>query len=94
MEIALALIGGLVIFGIISALVKAPGNRLQQQFVSLGQLPGKTKAEIIAAVGQPSSMSATADGKVLLQWISTGYHIALLFDGESCLGITHEFSAG
>jgi hypothetical protein len=92
MEIVMALIGGLVLFAVISTLVKAPGNVLQQKFRGLGQLPGKTKAEIIAAVGPPNSVSAAANGKTLLQWIIPGYHVALLFEGEACLGITHEFS--
>lgn len=93
MEIVLIFIGGLVLFGVISALAKAPGNLLQQRFVELGQLTGKTRSEIIAAVGPPNSISAVGDGKSLLQWMASGYHIALLFDGEICLGVNHEFSA-
>lgn len=92
MEIALILIGGFVLFGIMSLITKAPGNLLQQKFVGLGQLPGKTKSEILAVVGPPNSVSAVGDGKSLLQWITPGYHIALVFDGEVCLGINHEFS--
>jgi hypothetical protein len=29
---------------------------------------------------------------VLLQWQSDVYHIALLFEGDVCVGITHEFA--
>jgi hypothetical protein len=92
MEIAMTVIGGIILFAVISAFVKAPGNLLQQKFGNLGQLPGKTKEEIIAVVGPPNSISAAGDGKSLLQWITPGYHVALLFEGEACLGITHEFS--
>jgi hypothetical protein len=92
MEIAIAVIGGLILFAVISALVRAPGNLLQKKFGSLGQLPGKTREEIIAVVGPPNSVSAAGDGKTLLQWMAPGYHVALLFEGEACLGITHEFS--
>lgn len=73
-------------------LVKAPGRALQQKFVSLGTIKGKTRIEIEAVVGAPNSISAAAGGMVLCQWMAVGYHIALLFDGDICQGITHEFS--
>ena len=92
MEIAIALIGGLILFAVIAALVRTPGNLLKQRFGSLGQLPGKTKEEIIAVVGPPNSISAAPGGKTLLQWMAPGYHVALLFEGDACLGITHEFT--
>jgi len=59
------LIGGLIMYAIISALVKAPGSSLQSKFVQLGTLKGKTYSEIVSAVGNPSSTSATVgtDGK-------------------------------
>ncbi len=91
--LVLPLIGGLVLYAIISASVKAPGRSLNARFVALGQLKGKTKAEIVAAVGPPNSVSATAKGETLCQWMATGYHIALLFDGEACVGVSHEFRA-
>lgn len=73
-----------------NASVRTPGNSLNQKFVSLGTLQGKTLAEITAVCGQPSSVSITATG-TLRQWIATGYHIALLFDKDDmCVGITHE----
>lgn len=71
---------------------------LKSKFANLGTLSGRTKAEIIAAVGQPSSVSSTGDGKTLLQWQHVseagGYHIALLFDAHDiCEGVTHESSS-
>jgi hypothetical protein len=85
------LIGGLILYVVIQALVKAPGSNLQGKFVGLGTLKGRTKDEIISVVGPPNSISAAANGKTLYQWIATGYHIALLFDGSTCEGITHQF---
>lgn len=90
MEIALAVIVSVVLFGVTSALFRESGNPLQQKFESLGQLPGKTREEIIAVVGPPNSMSAAGDGKTLLQWMTPDYHVALLFEGEACLDVTHE----
>lgn len=89
------LIGAIVIGGIISAAmqhanVTAPGRELHQKFVSLGNMTGKTKSEIIAVVGQPSSISALPDDKTLLQWQATGCHMALRFAGDVFDGITHQ----
>jgi hypothetical protein len=58
----------------------------------MGQLAGKNKAQIISVAGQPSSISALPEGKTLLQWMAMGYHIALIFNGEICEGVSHEFA--
>jgi hypothetical protein len=91
MEFIIPIIGGLILYAIISELVKAPGKSLQRKFLSLGTLTGKSKSQIISVVGQPNSISGTAGGKTLCQWMATGYHIALIFNGEICEGVTHEF---
>lgn len=63
---------------------------LQRKFADLGDLRGKTRAEIISAVGPPNSVTAMADG-ALVQWLTPGYHVALLFDdADVCLGVSHE----
>src|SRR5260221_6900713 len=63
------------------------------EFRALGDMTGKTSDEIIAAVGNPSSMSSMAHDQTLLQWQETGCHMALLFgpDGK-LLKITHQFA--
>jgi hypothetical protein len=86
------LIGGFALYIIIHFLVRAPGMMLQQKFVNLGTLAGKTKDEIIVVVGNPNSISGTPDGKVIMQWMSTGYHISLIFEDDICEGVSHEFS--
>jgi hypothetical protein len=86
-----ALIAGLILFVVIGALVRAPGKVLQQKFVRLGTLKGKTRVAIVAVVGPPSAQSGTPDGGQLLQWMATGYHIALIFDANGiCQGVSHE----
>jgi hypothetical protein len=71
--------------------VRAPGRHLAQKFVSLGKMTGKTRNEIQAVVGPPNSISAMAGGKVLCQWMATGYHIAILFDSTGqFIKITHQ----
>jgi hypothetical protein len=54
---------------------------------------GKTKAEIIAAVGPPNSISELGGDETLLQWQATSYHIAIRFQGEVFAGISHEYVA-
>jgi hypothetical protein len=72
----------------------AAARELQRSFQSLGNMIGKTDTQIIAVAGPPNSRSTLAGGRTLLQWQSTGYHIALQFDADGkCLGITHEFVA-
>jgi hypothetical protein len=67
-----------------------------QAFVDLGDIRGKPEEEIIAAVGPPTSISATPEGK-LLQWMLVGevggYHYAILFDLEGkAIGYTHQYA--
>ncbi|MDG4857754.1 hypothetical protein P8605_06220 [Streptomyces sp. T-3] len=68
------------------------GQKLAQGFAGLGNLAGRSKDEIIAVVGPYSSFSVAGPGQVLLQWQSDVYHIALLFEEDVCVGITHEFA--
>lgn len=84
-------IGAAFLFGLQKKSVTAPGRELHQLFVELGQLPGKPKDEIIAKVGPPTSISAIGNGRQLLQWQATGCHVALVFNGESCEGIAHQY---
>ncbi|MFE3247703.1 hypothetical protein [Streptomyces sp. NPDC059209] len=68
------------------------GRRIAQGFASLGNLAGRSKDDIVAVVGPHSSFSVAGPGQVLLQWQSDVYHIALLFEEDVCVGITHEFA--
>lgn len=85
------IVGGIIWYLISNAAVKAPGTFLQQKFVKLGTLKGKTLAEITSACGAPSSISTMDDGTKVYQWMATGYHIVLLFDkNDICLGVSSE----
>lgn len=92
----LPIVGGLLLYLINSAAVKAPGATLQNKFAQLtkdtgGVIKDKTLSEITAVCGQPSAVTAMGDGTVLRQWQATSYHIALLFDEDDvCLGISSE----
>ena len=87
------IVGGFVLYGIISFAVRLPGMGMQKLFQDLGELKGKTLAEIQSKVGSPTAVSATGDGRTVRQWMATGYHIALIFDeNEICQGVSHEAS--
>lgn len=87
----LTAIGGLIWHAVSSATVRAPGNALQQKFISLGTLKGKTLSEIESVCGVPSSVSVGANGVIIRQWMTTSYHIVLLFDkSDICLGVQSE----
>jgi hypothetical protein len=69
----------------------SPGRALRKQFVALGSLKGRTRREIVKAVGEASQETPLPDGRTLLQWRATGYHIALVFGTNGrCDGVTHE----
>jgi hypothetical protein len=73
--------------------VTAPGRELHARFLSLGDMTEMTRAQIVAVVGNPSSISAAAGGNALLQWITTGCHMALLFGSDGkFIAITHQFA--
>ena len=87
----LPIVGGLIWYAITKAAVKAPGNALQQKFINLGTLKGKTFSEIQNVCGSPNSTSVGANGVKIYQWMATGYHIVLLFDeNDVCLGVSSE----
>lgn len=87
------IVGGFVLYAITKAMVRAPGISLHRKFQKLGTLKGQHIATIIVAVGKPNSRSVAGDGRIVCQWISTGYHIALIFTDNICDEVTHEYAA-
>jgi hypothetical protein len=77
------------VFGSGGWFVTLQGKELRRKFEALGELKGKTKQEIVAAVGPPNAVSSVAEGKTLCQWMKTGFDIGLIFNGEICEGISH-----
>lgn len=91
MEFVWIILVPLIIWVIITAAAKTPGNMLAETFSNLGTLTGKSEVEIVAAVGPWTSRTGMEDGKYCLQWIRASYHIALLFTAEGvCEGVSHE----
>ena len=82
---------GLIVFLIINKAIRGRGKELQQKFISLGTLQGKSLAEIQAVCGNSTSVSYRNDGVKIYQWMAAGYHIVLLFDQDDiCLGVSSE----
>ena len=81
----------LLIAVVILAMGRVSSNP-SRRFAQLGNMRGKSKYEIIEAVGPPSSVSQGA-GYTLLQWQTRGYHVALKFDDEGMFaGVVHEYA--
>jgi hypothetical protein len=92
MDIFLIIIVLLPVVGLIVGAI-AIGDK-KNAFVALGDIRGKTLDDIVAAVGQPNSISAHPDGS-LYQWLGVGggssYHYAILFDRDGkAVGYTHQ----
>jgi hypothetical protein len=85
------LVGAALIAIVVPYVFRAPGRALRKQFVALGSLKGRTRREIEKAVGPAAQETELPDGRILLQWRTTGYHIALVFEKDGrCFGVTHE----
>jgi hypothetical protein len=91
-------VGGILLYSLTKMSVLSKGRNLQASFRGLGQIAGKTRVDIVQAVGPPNSISSLAGDKTILQWISPGDHIALRFKGQAedsiCEGVTHETAVG
>ena len=86
---------GIILIGLLAWVVAAANvSGRANAFVKMGDVQGKTLAEIVAAVGSPTSVSAVGDGTQLYQWMKVtqagSYHYALLFIDGVCLGYTHQ----
>jgi hypothetical protein len=66
-------------------------NRLRRKFQNLGDLRGKTLAEITAAVGDPISFVLLPDNKASYSWdAGHRYHVVLRFQDDICQGVVGE----
>lgn len=89
--IILAPIGVLILAAIIKAFATTPSQDLNNKFVSLGNLVGKSYTSISVVVGEANSKHNLGNGTILCQWIQPAYHICLLFDHKwNCIGIESE----
>lgn len=81
----------LILAAIIKGFTTTPSQSLNQKFVSLGTLTGKTYSQIASVVGEANARNSISNGTILCQWIQPAYHIALLFDANMiCLGVENE----
>jgi hypothetical protein len=58
---------------------------VQRKFAKLGTLEGRSKGEILAAVGPPDEVSTDDWGQTTMEWHPRYFKITLLFDAnEKC----------
>ncbi len=86
------LLGVFIGYWIIYGYPKSQANALRQKFVNLGTLQGKTRAQIEAVAGKPSSWASLIGNKSTYTWSTSRYHITLRFNGDICEGVTSEIS--
>ncbi len=96
MIVAFICLGGFIGV-VINSASKAKGKLLQQNFISLGTLSGRSLEEIKKVVGEPNAITActTESGAPgsLYQWSQNPYSITLLFDKELiCIGVNQEIT--
>ena len=66
-------------------------NRLRRKFQNLGDLRGKTLAEITAAVGKPYKIVSWRDNEATFSWdAGHRYHVVLRFQDDICQGVVGE----
>ena len=85
------LVAAVLVAIVVPFVFRAPGRALHKQFRALGSLKGRSRKEIEKAVGPAAQETELPDGRILLQWRATGYHIAIVFEKDGrCVGVTHE----
>ena len=89
----LGLLGGALLSDNARHSVRARARVLMTNFRSLGNMTGKTKAEICTVVGPPSSFSQLPGGKTSLPVDGSRLSHCFRFHGEKFDGITHEFAS-
>lgn len=68
-----------------------PGKELNQKFVKMGSLTGKSKEEIVSKVGGVSSQTTNSDNSFVCTWSAGTYSISVLFSADNkCEKIIHE----
>lgn len=75
---------------VMDGIPKAQKKAMVEGFGSLGDLRGKTLAQISAVVGKPSGRASIAGSKVTYSWSTRGYYVTLEFDGDICQGVVSE----
>lgn len=80
------LYGLAVLVSIVIGIMRVASRPSIRKFAALGDLRGKTLQQIISGVGLPSSYSSSGTGRLLVQWIRPGMHIALAFEYRGTTG--------
>lgn len=80
-----------VVFTIVTAISGTLNSQnLQNNFISLGNMLGKSEQEIISKVGKPYSITHLGELGSSYYWHSENYQIALSFKDGKCTGIIQE----
>ena len=86
------LVGVFIGYWILTGYPKQQARQLQQKFASLGNLKGKTRAQIESVVGKPNIWASIGADYTSCTWNTNRYHIMLQFKGDICEGVTSEIT--
>ena len=78
---------GFVIYFAIMIGRRWPGMMLQRRFNRLDTPVGRSLDEITQLVGPPQASTREDGGRTLYQWITSSFHIALLFQSDRCVEV-------
>jgi hypothetical protein len=78
---------GFVIYFMIIIGRRWPGMMLQRRFNRLETPVGRSLDEITQLVGPPQAATREDGGSTLYQWITSSFHIALLFQSDHCVEV-------
>ena len=82
----LGIVSVVILVGLLLSLAAQASRRgpsVRKGLARLGDPTGKTEAEFVTAIGRnPNTISEMAHGQRLLQWQSTGEHLAVLFTAD------------
>lgn len=81
MIIIVIIISSILLYALLKILVKSKGKKLQRKFISLGNMTGKSKRDIIAKCGNFKSVKNIQGGSICV-WMETGYIVTIQFDSN------------
>jgi len=91
MELFSIFVAVIIVFFLLSRMNNAvTSQNLQNSFISLGDMMGKSEKKIISVVGKPNSITNLGSMGSVYYWHSDKYQMSLSFQNGKCTGIVQE----
>ena len=79
---------------LVAAILAMRSARLEQRFVKMGTLKGRSLDEIVRIAGKPSHRGRIDARRELLEWRRIRFHLALTFTDGVCDGVAYQSDRG